>query len=131
MKLIHCRFSANWRSVPSPKTRVTAGKDLTVLSLVNFSLAVIRNPGYHTLNRMHCHSEPRSLSRKRWNILATICLVLLIEVTVAASLFFRHVTGRNWAGTSILIAFVLVFSMHQPLERWIWGDNRNEEESRS
>jgi len=61
------------------------------------------------------------LSRKRWNILATISFVLVIEMAVAARLVLRQVTGENWALSSVALAFVLVFFVHQPLERWIWG----------
>jgi len=61
------------------------------------------------------------VSRKRWNILATISFVLVIEMAVAARLVLRHVTGENWAVSSVALAFVLVFFLHQPLERWIWG----------
>jgi hypothetical protein len=61
------------------------------------------------------------LSRKRWNILATISFVLVIEMAVAARLVLRQITGENWVISSVAFAFVLVFFLHQPLGRWIWG----------
>lgn len=62
------------------------------------------------------------LNRSQWNTLATICLVLLIEISVAVQLLLQQLTGERWHGTSLALAFVAVFLMHQPLEQWIWGD---------
>lgn len=83
---------------------------------------------------MHCKKgmspQTAGLSRKRWNILATICFLLLVETSVAARLFLRQVTGENWALSSIAFSFVLVFFLHQPLERWIWGTETGQDVDR-
>lgn len=70
----------------------------------------------------HLSGDPKDgLTKGQWNTLATICTVLLIEISVGMRLLLRQITGQTWEVTSLALAFIVVFAVHQPLERWIWG----------
>ena len=61
-----------------------------------------------------------SLTRSQWNGLATICLVLLIELAVSVEWLLRVLTGRAWNPYSLAFAFLTVCCLREPIARWIW-----------
>jgi hypothetical protein len=62
-----------------------------------------------------------SLSRKQLNQLGCMCMVLMIEFTLATGFALRALTGEDWTVSSLLLAFLLVCQVHGRLEKWLWG----------